>query len=51
MPVFLAAWEADIHRITVKGQPWQKVCKPHLNGKNWMWWHTSVIPATVRNIK
>jgi hypothetical protein len=33
MPVILATWEAEIRRITVRGQLGQKVRDPLLNGK------------------
>jgi hypothetical protein len=29
-PVFLPTWEAEIRRIKVQGQPWQRVARFHL---------------------
>jgi hypothetical protein len=40
-----ATWEAEIRRISVSGQPRQKMfVRTHLDRKKcWAWWHTPVI--------
>jgi hypothetical protein len=43
MPVILVTWEAEIQKITTRGQPWQKVSEtPISTDKNWVWGHASV---------
>jgi hypothetical protein len=45
--VIVATQEVEIGRTEVLGQPRQKVSKtPISTHKSWVWWHTSVIPAT-----
>jgi hypothetical protein len=50
MPVIPATQQAEMERITVWGQPGQKVSKiPSQPIKSWMQWHAPVIPATQRS--
>jgi hypothetical protein len=46
-------WEAEIWRIVVPGQPWQKKFSrpPSQKEKSWVWWHASVIPVRVGHLK
>jgi hypothetical protein len=46
MPFILATRKAEIRRITIQGQPRQKVSKTLIsNNKSWVWWQVPVIPA------
>jgi hypothetical protein len=47
MPVITNTWEAKIRRITVPGEPQQKVGETPISmEKSWAWWCTPVIPAS-----
>jgi hypothetical protein len=58
MLLILATWEAEIVRIMIQGQPWQKVCKTSTGKKkkkkksssSWTWWYSSVIPAVEESV-
>jgi hypothetical protein len=50
MPVLSATQEAETGRVTVPGQPRQKFSETSSQPKNWIWWCTSVIPATTGGI-
>jgi hypothetical protein len=51
MPEIPATWEAQIRRITVQGQPRQKVSKTLSQQKNQAWWYTSVFLAMLGGIR
>jgi hypothetical protein len=38
--------ETEMGKIIVSGQSWQKVHKTPSGQNIWVWWYTSVIPAT-----
>jgi hypothetical protein len=44
-PVIPDIQEAEIRRIIVQGQAWQKVIKTSSEQISQMWWYTPVIPA------
>jgi hypothetical protein len=44
-------WEAEIGRIAVPGQPWQKFVRPHLNGKKLTMVARIYYPKDSRNCK
>jgi hypothetical protein len=51
MTVILATWEAEIRRITVQGQPGEKVSKipfQSIAEHGGSWW---LMPTTARSIK
>jgi hypothetical protein len=51
-PAILPTWEADNVRIIVPGQLGQKYLRDlHPNGKKYMRWCVTVVPATVGSIK
>jgi hypothetical protein len=43
--VNLAAWGAEIRRITVLGQPKEKVSETSISKPSWPWWCVPVIPV------
>jgi hypothetical protein len=46
MPVIPATLEAEIRKIAVQDQPWQKVSKTSSQSTRWAWWCVPMIPAT-----
>jgi hypothetical protein len=46
IPLTLAglAWEAEIERTVVQGQPRQGICKTPISTNSWPWRHAPVIP-------
>jgi hypothetical protein len=52
-PVIPRAWETEIRRIVVPGQPWVKMFTIPLlnNNKNWPWWCVHATPAMAEGEK
>jgi hypothetical protein len=48
MPITLVIQEAEIRRISIPGQPGQKVHKTPISINDWAWWCMPIIPAMQR---
>jgi hypothetical protein len=49
-PIILGAWEADIGRIMVQGEPRVKSSQDPISTNCWAWWCAPVIPAMAGSV-
>jgi hypothetical protein len=46
MPVIPTTWEVEIRKITIQGQPGEKLGRTPFQTINWSWWFSPVVPGT-----